>query len=221
MASEIFGLIQKVMQDIGVVGKSRKNEQQGYAFRGIDDFLNAVHPVLAKHGIFPVPEVLEHSREERRTQKGGILIYTIMRVKVTFFAPDGSSVSAVTVGEGMDSGDKSANKAQSAALKYALIQTFCVPTNELHDSEEDSPQVAPRQQPAKPVDSYRAALHAAFRKRGFTSPEEKVAVTAALSAMGANDVSRLTPEQQRMLLEQVQAGQADRYKSKQAETAGK
>ena len=40
----------------------------------------------------------------------------------------------------MDSGDKSMNKAMSAAFKYACFQVFCIPTEEMHDSEEDSPE---------------------------------------------------------------------------------
>ena len=40
----------------------------------------------------------------------------------------------------MDSGDKSFNKAMSAAYKYALFQVFCVPTEEMVDSEVDSPE---------------------------------------------------------------------------------
>lgn len=42
----------------------------------------------------------------------------------------------------MDSGDKSLNKALSAAYKYACFQLFCIPTesesHDSHDSEEDT-----------------------------------------------------------------------------------
>jgi hypothetical protein len=64
-------------------------------------------------------------------------------MRFQFFADDGSSVSVTTIGEGMDSGDKSSNKAMSAALKYALVQMFCIPTADDKDSENDSHEVAP------------------------------------------------------------------------------
>jgi hypothetical protein len=46
----------------------------------------------------------------------------------------------------MDSGDKSSNKAMSAAMKYALLEVFCVPTEEDNDTENHSPEVAPKRQ---------------------------------------------------------------------------
>jgi hypothetical protein len=50
----------------------------------------------------------------------------------------------VTVGEAMDSGDKSANKAMSAAMKYALIETFSIPTAEDNDTENQTHQPLPQ-----------------------------------------------------------------------------
>lgn len=128
------------MVNIGAVGKNHKNEQQHYKFRGIDDILNAVQPVFSEFGIVMLPEVLERDREERETKAGNTLIYTVIKVKFTFYAKDGSFVTATTYGEGMDSGDKSTNKAMSAACKYALLQVLCIPTEDQKDSEFDSPE---------------------------------------------------------------------------------
>ena len=41
----------------------------------------------------------------------------------------------------MDSGDKAANKAMSAAHKYALLQVFCIPTEEPKDSENEHHEI--------------------------------------------------------------------------------
>ncbi len=43
-----------------------------------------------------------------------------------------------TYGEAMDSGDKSTNKAMSAAYKYAAMQAFCIPTEGDHDTENQT-----------------------------------------------------------------------------------
>ena len=137
---KIFQAINEVMESCGAVGKDAKNQQQGYKYRGIDALMNAINPALRKAKVFASPEVLESTREERHTAKGGLLIYSIAKVKYTFYAEDGSNVSAIVIGEGMDSGDKSFNKAMSAAYKYALFQVFCVPTEEMVDSEVDSPE---------------------------------------------------------------------------------
>lgn len=137
---QIYKLMPEVARAVGAVGKSKKNVQQGYSFRGIDDVIDACHPAFLANGVFLTSEVLESKREERRTKHGTDLIYTILRMRFTFWAPDGSSVESISEGEGMDPGDKSTNKAMSAALKYALGQTLLIPF-EVTDSETSSPEV--------------------------------------------------------------------------------
>jgi hypothetical protein len=141
----IYTAIPAVMGEIGAIGKDRKNPQQGYQFRGIDDIYNAVNAALVKHGVFCVPFMEDMKREERQTQKGGTLLYTILTMRYTFFASDGSSIEAKTVGEAMDSGDKSCNKAMSAAQKYAFLELFCIPTEEPKDTEEETHEVKGRE----------------------------------------------------------------------------
>ena len=146
---EIYKLIPKVMEEIGAIGKGRKNVQQNYQFRGIDDIYNAVNAALAKHEVFCVPKVISKSREERQTKAGGMLIYTILEVEYTFYAPDSSNIVAVMIGEAMDSGDKSCNKAMSAAQKYAFLQIFCIPTEEPKDTENETHDVLPKKEQVK------------------------------------------------------------------------
>lgn len=136
----IYESIAAIMQEIPVVGKEKKNQQQGFQYRGIDDVMNALQPVLAKYRVFVVPEVLEQKREERLTGRGGTLLYAVLRIRYTFFAEDGSSISAVVIGEGMDSGDKASNKAMAIGLKYAFFQVFCIPTEELRDPDGETPE---------------------------------------------------------------------------------
>ena len=149
--SEIYKSISAIMADIGYINKNRKNTQQGFKFRGIDDVYNALHAILAKHKVFTVPEVLDERTEERKTQKGGNLIYRVLKIKYTFYAVDGSSVSCFVIGEGMDSGDKAGNKAMAVAHKYALLQTFCIPTEEEKDPDAETP---PQSEPKPKTMSY-------------------------------------------------------------------
>jgi hypothetical protein len=134
----IFEAMAEVMRDVDAIGKNQKNQQQGFKFRGIDDVYNAVHPILAKHGVFTAPTVLTERTEERQTKSGGNLIYRILTIKYTFFASDGSSFESTVVGEGMDSGDKGANKAMAVAHKYALLQTLCIPTEDMIDPDSQT-----------------------------------------------------------------------------------
>lgn len=136
---KIYQAIPKVMAEINAVGKNKQNKQQGFMYRGVDDVMNALYPTLSKCKVFIVPEILEQKREERQTAKGAILIYSICRIRFRFFADDGSFVEAITVGEGMDSGDKATNKAMAIAFKYACFQVFCIPTEEMHDPDSETP----------------------------------------------------------------------------------
>ena len=40
----IYQTIDAVMSEIGAVGKTSKNTQQGFMFRGIDAVMNAINP---------------------------------------------------------------------------------------------------------------------------------------------------------------------------------
>ena len=145
----IYESIAAVMTDIGAVGKNSKNQQQGFMFRGIDAVMNALSPALIKNKVFVVPEIIDQTREERQSSRGGNLIYSICKVKYTFYAEDGSSICAVVIGEGMDSGDKATNKAMSIAFKYACFQVFCIPTEEMQDPDAECHEVKPREQKPK------------------------------------------------------------------------
>jgi len=74
----------------------------------------------------------------------------VLKIKYKFMASDGSYVTATVIGEGMDSGDKAANKAMSIAHKYALFQVFAVATEDLIDP--DSEEIGPTSKEKKNED---------------------------------------------------------------------
>lgn len=145
----IFGLIGQAMQMIGAIGKDSRNQQQGFAYRGIDAVMNALNPVMSKLGLFVCPEVLEQTREERVNAKGTTLLYSILKIKYTMYAPDGSNVSCVVIGEGMDTGDKASNKAMSVGMKYAAFQLLMIPTEEMVDPDSECHEVKPKKETKK------------------------------------------------------------------------
>lgn len=142
----IYKQIINVMSDCKAIGKNKKNSMQNYKFRGIDDIYNELQSILAKHGVFSVPHIISERSEERTTKNGGLLLYRILGIEYTFYAEDGSFIKCDVIGEGMDSGDKASNKAMSVAHKYALLQVFCIPTEEPKDPENENPEPAPKQQ---------------------------------------------------------------------------
>lgn len=144
MAGEIYKRMTSIMAEIGAVKKDQKNAAQGFKFRGIDQFVNALHPLLVANKVFLAPKVVSERSEikevTRSSGKVGYDKHVMLMVEYTFWADDGSNVTIGPIAaEGLDSGDKATTKALSAGLKYALIQTFCVPTQDMVDSDSTSP----------------------------------------------------------------------------------
>lgn len=140
---KIIKALTNIINEIGAIGKNKKSPGVTYAYRGIDDVMNELHPLLAKHGVVIVPEVVEQLRENRTTLKGNPIIYSIMKIKFHFIAEDGSEVVATIIGEGMDTSDKASNKAMAIAFKYACFQVFCIPTEEMAKSDPDGYMTEP------------------------------------------------------------------------------
>lgn len=181
----IFETINAVMEEIGAVGKNSRNEKQKYMYRGVDDVMNALNPAFIKHKLFMVPEVVSQTREERQTANDKNLIYSVLSVKYTFYAEDGSSIYTIVPGEGMDSGDKASNKAMSSAFKYACFQTFCIPTEEMKDPDAETP---PPSTPVYATDQMRDTFLAECKRIGKPAK-------AILKFIGAPSLAELTVKQ--------------------------
>jgi hypothetical protein len=163
--NQIYSLLPKVMADIGNISKEGRNNQQNYNFRGIDQALNAIGPVLQKHGVSVSVSVENHQHElitvhlgDRERTDSRVTLLLVVR----FYAPDGSYIENKTAGEGWDAGgDKATNKAMSAAMKYALFFGLVIPVNaddivdHDRDGKEESRPLNPNPPPrakAKPAE---------------------------------------------------------------------
>ena len=177
----IYKKIIEVMADINAIGKDRRNQQQGFQFRGIDDVMNELHSSLAKCGVFVLPNVLEETRTTGKTSRGGDMFYTRLKINFGFYAEDGSHVDAVVIGEAMDTGDKASNKALSIGLKYAMLQVFCIPTEDEKDPDAVSPQPAAGTMQQQPQQKKTAAKFDFEPKGGETTPAEKKELGGLLS----------------------------------------
>jgi hypothetical protein len=143
---KVYQAINAVQAALSVegIGKHRTNTQgSGYKFRGIDDVYNALSPLLAKHGLVIMPRMIARTCEDRTSKSGGALFYVTVEAEFDFVAAeDGSSHTARTFGEAMDSGDKATNKAMSAAYKYAAFQAFAIPTEGNPDADAETHEVS-------------------------------------------------------------------------------
>lgn len=148
-----------VVRDLRGVGKDQQNTDQRYRYRGIEDVLKALHPVLGQHGVFIVPHVIERLYEDVTSTKGtkGRLVNLHMSYEI--FGPRGDRVLADTWGEALDYSDKGTNKAMTAAFKYMLCEVFAI-----GDGEEEADSVSPE------VVAEPSAVAPQSPKSGFTKP---------------------------------------------------
>ena len=183
MSKNVYQLIAAVAAEIAQEGisKNRKNQQQGYNFRGIDDVYNALAPVIAKHGLVILPRCLSRELTERSSSKGGVIFSVTVEAEFDFVSSHDSSKHTVkTYGEAMDSADKATNKAMSAAYKYAAFQTFCIPTEGDNDADAVTHQVAPRA--ARPTKADASAP--AANGPELMTPDEVANITALADEVG-------------------------------------
>jgi hypothetical protein len=130
-------LVGKVLADLPAIGKNQRNGQQGYSFRGIDDVLDALNPILSDYGVFILPSVLERVAEVRTTNNNKPLYTVHLHVAFRIYGPGGDHVEGSAWGEGTDSGDKATSKAMTMAFKYFLFEAFAISTEEQRQADND------------------------------------------------------------------------------------
>lgn len=128
-----------IQSEFPAVSKERKSDPRSganYNYRGIDDALRVLNPLLSKHRVFLLPSYRSARTESCQTSTGKPAFRSVVTGELRFVCGDtGEYVIVDMVGEGMDMADKGTMKAQANAMKYAIFYTFCVPTEEPKDSE--------------------------------------------------------------------------------------
>ena len=127
----IYEIIPKVREEVGAI---RKDQQASggarYTYRGTDAVINALAPVLNKYGVFTTVEDIDFHHESGVTASNKVLTTVTLRKRVRFYGPAGDFVESITAGENSDYSDKATGGASTYAYRYALVQTFVLPTDE-------------------------------------------------------------------------------------------
>lgn len=204
---QVLAGVQHVMRSFAEkgIGKNHKNDQQGFAFRGIDDVLNRMSQHLVEAQLVIVPRVVSREVQERVNSRGNPLFYVTVTVDyVISSSVDGSQVVCTTVGEAMDSGDKATNKALSAAYKYMAFQTFAIPIAEDADKTTHTLQAKPQFMPQGLGESEIKSIRALCEQAGFD--EQKICDiydATALEQIPLTKTAEITANLQKKIKAQV------------------
>ena len=141
----------EVMAAVKRIPKNGFNKFHHYHYAMEADVLDVVRDELSKRHVLMVPVVVEERTADRTTKSGGL--ETIGTLKVNYIFHDGESgetLTAVTIGQGQDAGDKSFYKALTGATKYALMKTFLIPTGDDPEAEDAPHEAVPARSATKP-----------------------------------------------------------------------
>ena len=176
----IHAAISAVMKKVGVIGKDRTNPNQNYKFRGIDDVVERCGPLMAECGVVCTPRVLSYTAGFVTSANGKPMSHVHVMVEHKYSAADGSFELVTTLGEAMDTGDKACPKAMSIALKYSHTECFQIATFEKdRDTEEHSPELAPKAPAQRPASAPRAAAPSQSAAAPKSSPRPAQASSGA------------------------------------------
>ena len=126
-----------VMEACSYIAKNGVNSFHKYKYATAEDVLQKVNEALTKNriGCLAVPELIDFINVENRNGNTEHLATVKMTINL-IDSDSGEYVQISGIGSGQDAGDKAVMKAQTAAIKYAFMLSFCIATGD--DPEADN-----------------------------------------------------------------------------------
>jgi hypothetical protein len=197
--ASVYPAITAITAEFAQLGipKSHRNPVDQYLYRSIDDVLNRLSPLLAKHRLCVLPRVVDRVIVDRQGAGEGLLVNVTLRVLYTIVSSDdGSSHVVEAFGEALDEGDKGTAKAMSAAYKAAMLQTFCIPVSDAEEPDAHSPRLV-------------AKTHLPAPLQGWD--QWTVDIADIIGSCASDDALRRVQERNRQLLQALARERADLY----------
>ena len=140
----------QVMAAASHVQKTGNNSFHGYAYASDADLLRVIQPAMASAGLAMVPSQI--AQTDTKLDKGKV--QTDVHVQYLLVHTSGETLEIQAIGRGIDKEDKGQYKAMTGALKYALRQTFLVPTGddpEVHSAAHHAPAITQERKKSAPA----------------------------------------------------------------------
>lgn len=150
----------QVMREVKSIEKNLnvgegKNQYKGVADK---DVKHLIGQAMERAGLVIIPTNIEPTikidrwvEETNYGPKTKQSVFTEVKTEYLLMHESGESQKIVGYGHGVDSQDKSAGKATTYALKYALLYSFMVPTGTIDDADNTHSDSQPVQEIKPPV----------------------------------------------------------------------
>lgn len=160
MPPEIAKAIVVVMAQIRRLGKDTENKFQRYQYTSVDQFFEAVGPLMAEAGIFtlPIESSMEIERKETTNDQGQTKASIWLSATYDMYIYHASGASFGPISRSIQvpaSGAQSYASAMSFVEKYFLRSLFKIPTGDADADGDDKRDLPPRSNnrtPPKPGD---------------------------------------------------------------------
>jgi hypothetical protein len=128
-SKNVYQRIHAVMAEIGTITKTGVNNFHNYKYVKESDYVEALRPLLIKHGLAVIPSLADVPKRE------GDITSLVMKFTIVNIDNPTEKVEAVIPSSGQDKGDKGVYKAITGAKKYFFANTFAIATGD--DPEND------------------------------------------------------------------------------------
>lgn len=148
-AKGLHAKLAEVMEEADRIPKNGQYQGQGaFKYVMVGDAADAIRKALGIRGISMLPSAVEViSEAEHATKSGGTM--STVTIRTTWTLVDGETGEQATIqsiGTGADSGDKASPKAQTNAMKYALLMGFLLSTGDDPEQSDSSDRLATEQE---------------------------------------------------------------------------
>lgn len=150
--------VNAVMSEVSNIEKNLNVGAGKASYKGVadKDVKYLVSKSMQKHGLAMFPVKIEPNLKVERWQeetnygpKQKQQVFSEVLVTYRLIHESGEEIELQGYGHGVDSQDKSAGKATTYAMKYALLYTFMIATGEIDDADATHSEATPKA-PATP-----------------------------------------------------------------------
>lgn len=149
--AKIAAAISNVMSEVGHVAKGGLNEFHRYRYATMENVLQKVTPLLAKHGLAIIQSEIGRSMFDQDRVVAVEYEFTIMHISGEVWPERPKQTGMCRCRDskgGFD--DKSFNKCHTSARKYFLLALFQIPTGDEDDADNEKPVFRKTQNPLRP-----------------------------------------------------------------------